>query len=722
MLGLCGIAGLAPTAVAERGAVKFALDISADSVGETPTAGSYTYYVDAALGDDANLGTSEAGAWKTLSRASAALLTPGDRLLLKRGSSWTERLELTVSGISGAPIEVSAYGSGPPPMIRGVSSCVVLAGSYLILRDLAIDDCAWAGVEVSGNENRVESNVITRNVVGVYVRPGAVGTKVLRNELHDNNKMSILTEGGDDDAGAWGIRLDGDRTEVAYNTISGSDAFSYDYGRDGAAVEVYGGRENTIRHNLAVDNDVFTELGNSRSADNTFAYNVVRSSLATSRFLVTRGPKNSFGPVVRTRVYNNFVLLTGQSSEGFVCFAGCGPDILTMHNNVIQAVAKVGFADAPFDEDADVFYGGLRQFQRGASSVVADPAFVDAAAGDLHVLATSPAVDRGVDLGYTLDYDGRPVPQDGNGDGQAQPDAGAFEYVPDTTPPKVTITTDPADTPDPESGWFNLASSGEGGVAIEAAASDPSGVASLSCSVGETTALTAAQASGRFTLQDGFHWIACSATDTRGNTGAGPDSTYMPASFAVDQTPPRLTCLTPSSTTVPSFLLEGAGGDVGAAVTDATSGLARTTVSAHADVSSTGRKSVSLTAWDLAGNQATTTCDYLVGYRFLGFFAPLGRAAYEAGATIPLRFALANAAGESIPDGEAAALAASCTVRISFAGAAHRCASYDPGSDTFRLNLKTSRALAPGSYTLSTRVYVGPDLVTTKDTELLIRD
>ena len=29
-------------------------------------------------------------------------------------------------------------------------------------------------------------------------------------------------------------------TDVSFNTISGSDAFSYDYGRDGAAVEVYG--------------------------------------------------------------------------------------------------------------------------------------------------------------------------------------------------------------------------------------------------------------------------------------------------------------------------------------------------------------------------------------------------------------------------------------------------------------------------------------------------
>ena len=64
----------------------------------------------------------------------------------------------------------------------------------------------------------------------------------------------------------------------------------------------------------------------------------------------------------------------------------------------------------------------------------------------------------------------------------------------------------------------------------------------------------------------------------------------------------------------------------------------------------------------------------------------------------------------------------SCAVRITFAGAARRCASYDAVSDSFRLNLKTSRALAPGSYTLSARVYVGSDLVTTGDAELLIRD
>jgi len=52
------------------------------------------------------------------------------------------------------------------------------------------------------------------------------------------------------DAGAIGIALLGDDNEVAYNTISGSNMCSPFYGRDGTAVEVYGGQRNRIHHNI----------------------------------------------------------------------------------------------------------------------------------------------------------------------------------------------------------------------------------------------------------------------------------------------------------------------------------------------------------------------------------------------------------------------------------------------------------------------------------------
>jgi phosphatidylinositol-3-phosphatase len=168
-------------------------------------------------------------------------------------------------------------------------------------------------------------------------------------------------------------------------------------------------------------------LGNPRSADNTFAYNLVRSGLQSSTFLVTRGGQSSLGPVLGTRVYNNTVYFTGSSSQGFVCYAGCSPDVLSMRNNIIQAVWKVGYADAPLDEDNDVFYRGILQFTKGSHSIVASPQFVNATNQDFHLAAASPAVDRGVEEGYTRDLDYNSVPTDGNGDGLAVPDAGVFE-------------------------------------------------------------------------------------------------------------------------------------------------------------------------------------------------------------------------------------------------------------------------------------------------------
>jgi hypothetical protein len=349
-------------------------------------------------------------------------------VLFKRGGRWSGKLTVKWSGTSANPIIIGAYGSGDLPIIEGSTGCISLTGSYVTIQELLIQNCSWSGIDVYGSNNLIQNTVIKGNVAGIYVRSGASGNRILRNQIVDNNRMSVLTQGGNDDSGAFGILIHGDYTEVAYNTISGSDAFSYDYGRDGAAVEIYGGRNNHIHHNLAIDNDTFSELGNSRSADNTFAYNVVRGSLASATFLVTRGASSSYGPVLRTRLYNNTVLLTGSSSQGVICHAGCGPDILTMRNNIIQAVVKAGYADARFDEDYNLYYGGIVQFTMGPHSLVADPRFVNAAAGDLHLQSSSPAIDRGVSAGYTQDFDGVAVPQDGNRDGTAAPDFGAYEY------------------------------------------------------------------------------------------------------------------------------------------------------------------------------------------------------------------------------------------------------------------------------------------------------
>jgi hypothetical protein len=135
---------------------------------------------------------------------------------------------------------------------------------------------------------------------------------------------------------------------------------------------------------------------------------------------VTRGSGSGYGPVRNTRLFNNDIVLSGANSQGFVCHGGCGPSILTMRNNIVQAVAKAGYADAPFDEDYNLYFGGQTQFALGAHSMVQNPAFVNPG-GDFHLQAGSPAVNRGVAVGYAQDLDHHPVPLGGT------PDLGAYE-------------------------------------------------------------------------------------------------------------------------------------------------------------------------------------------------------------------------------------------------------------------------------------------------------
>jgi hypothetical protein len=384
----------------------------------TPRVSRRSYYVDSVRGDDGNSGTSPERPWRSLEKANSAPLSAGDRLLLRRRGRWTGKLTIDARGSRGARVVVDAYGTGPLPVLEG--GCVTVDGSYVTVRSLQAQNCSYAGIALGGDFDRVEQTVVTNNIAGIQTKESSDGAVIVANTVVDNNRENAT-------AGAFGILLNGTNAEVAHNRIAGSDAFPLIGVHDGAAIEIYRGGGNYIHHNLAVDNAALSELGLSR--DNTFVYNVARSSLDSAHGVVTRGAGDpTYGPVTNTRLYNNTIYLSGANSQGFVCHAGCSADVLTMRNNVVQAVWKAGYADAPFDENDDLFYGGLVQFARGSRSLVANPRFLTPTRGNLHLRRTSPAIDRGVNVGYRRDFDRRRVGVDGNGDGHPAPDIGAFEY------------------------------------------------------------------------------------------------------------------------------------------------------------------------------------------------------------------------------------------------------------------------------------------------------
>lgn len=448
--------------------------LSAIVPGSVAAAGT-TYHVDCSAGNDTASGTSTVTAWRTLSKANTAGLVPGDSLLLKRGCTWTGPLNARWVGTSASPITIGAYGSGALPKIQNGHENVKVTGAWMVIENI------WTRSDVPSRDAgcldqpqgwRVgfrfmagSNNTIVRysradeQYIGILVESGAHHNKILNNSLRDNN---MKDPDPNSDAGAVGISLMGDDNEIAQNDISGSDACSRQWVRDGAAIEVYGGSRNRIHHNVASQNHNFTELGKSSSADNTYAFNRVTSTLTTANFLVTRGSADSYGPIYRTKVYHNTVYLSGSQSYAIQCTGGCNADILTLKGNIVVAQDRVGYADKAFDEANNLYWrpGGSPKvyFPISSSSKKADPTFVNIGVGDLHLQTGSPAIDTGtaeaVSLGYVIDIDSTKVPQG------AAPDMGAYEWMSSPTVGTTLTYVSDSFSRTSSSGWGAVSTGG----------------------------------------------------------------------------------------------------------------------------------------------------------------------------------------------------------------------------------------------------------------------
>ncbi|WP_219825775.1 hypothetical protein [Nonomuraea typhae] len=418
-----------------------AVALAGAGIGATSAAAAAApvYYVDDVNGDDANNGTSAATAWRSLAKASSATLVPGAKLLLKRGGQFPDRLTVAESGTAAAPIVIDAYGTGARPVVKDDGeACVDLAGNYLEVYNLQIGvdgdagRCSWSGIKVRGNDNVVERNLVTGAAAGVFIDAGAKYTAVTANDFVNNNKMSKLTPKEvhpNDDSGAFAVLVHGDDANIAWNTMRGSVAFSYDYDWDGAAVEIFNGSRNRIHHNVSIDNDTFTELGigpGGTADDNVFEYNAVygakgRGGMITRGAVHDNGKPEPNGPVFGTIFRNNSIYLTNAAAEGVVCDAGCTNRHLKLTQNVIYAAKKSGYAESGFtDNTRNVFYGGQYQMPPGTGNKHADPLFDTA--NPLRLKAGSPAVGLGNVKYNDLDLAGAPV----GGNGTIE--AGAYEY------------------------------------------------------------------------------------------------------------------------------------------------------------------------------------------------------------------------------------------------------------------------------------------------------
>ncbi len=391
------------------------------------------YFVDSVGGSDGNPGTSEDKAWRTLAPVRAAKLAPGSVVSFKRGSSWSGKLTLSTSGVAGQPIRFTAYGVGDKPVFSNPGSSdnltqgIVIYADWVIVEDLAVKDVFDAGIVIlSGSDHNIIRDMEITNV-GIGVSIYGQNNLVTGSYVHDLH-MVRNTPGGSDDYGATGVVLSGSYNEISYNQIINCTAPSYDYGTDGGAFEWFGNaHDNYVHHNWASGNDGLFEVGGGSFFNNRMAYNVSFNNKRLAIIDLYGGDYPS--QVDNFRFENNTIGEITDNGLGWklIFFKG-EPTTSTflMRNNVFY-VDGFGLLSnkSGFLHHHNLYYlsgGTMLGFPLATEEWLGDPLFVNLAQRNFRLQSSSPAIDVGLDLGYQLDFDNRPVPVG------AAPDLGAFEF------------------------------------------------------------------------------------------------------------------------------------------------------------------------------------------------------------------------------------------------------------------------------------------------------
>lgn len=220
-----------------------------DTLWHGVSAPSASYYV-SPTGNDHATGTSPAHPWRSLARASAASLKPGDKLLLRGGHVYHGYLTIgkSDSGTSASRVLIGSYGGGRATISSSGSGVVVFDAANITITDLVIVGqqalrSSTAGIQVYSDlsHGRLAHVVIERVDVsgfgygiaigGAHNGAGFRAVWVKQSVLHGNLDAGLATYGPTFNPAApsyanagvhvWRVRAFGNRGDPA-NTATNS--------------------------------------------------------------------------------------------------------------------------------------------------------------------------------------------------------------------------------------------------------------------------------------------------------------------------------------------------------------------------------------------------------------------------------------------------------------------------------------------------------------------
>lgn len=313
-----------------------------------------TYYVSAG-GSNSNAGTSEAAPWLTVGKVNGASLVAGDRVLFRRGDSFTDTFLAPKSGGSNNPIVYGAYGDvGVEP--KFTAAIFMQSKSWIRLHDLRVQgagDHDVQGVAASASGSGVTDLEILRCVLtnlsyGVNA-PNANDArwKILRCHITDiNHDGAQLLGSAHTVAGnvivrtgrvpganpAHGVYAKCSTVKVLRNLI-------WDFDSSGISLR--------YRSALVEDNDIGYGRNASAAAIGWFQYDTVagltrilRNRISAIRAGIYVSPSDTGGNTIESFTVARNTIATTSSGSGDIGFGSDRGGDITLAHNVFLGVSE----------------------------------------------------------------------------------------------------------------------------------------------------------------------------------------------------------------------------------------------------------------------------------------------------------------------------------------------------------------------------------------------
>ena len=430
------------------------------------------YYIDSKNGDDSNDGHSQDKPWQTLLRIDEVQLNPGDTIKFKRGSEFTGPLQINSSGNLQSYIVLTDYGdsqlSAPAftnpvfkPEENNFGNCIRLKGSFILVENLYFHHTVAQLPQTAGGfttmwelgaiyiDKDAQHCIVRSNELydcGVGIKSYGQYAVIEKNYIHDCNR--VLKEWGWGPIGIW---LGADYQEVRYNRIFNYRAVdpritwgpdSYGGGADGGAIEIDDARipksNISIHHNYTRDCQGFLEV----------TWTDVQQNPSYTNFKIHHNISDDYQQFVALWRGANFRIENNTIIRRKINVNDWGVFNITQHNAknlirnnivvvekdiVVFNVGNKGIAQPANIIENNLYYAASGELKMGyeepgARAIFGNPLFINYQnsdePNDFSILKESPAIDKGLDLGYQIDFINTKIPK-----GEV-PDIGAFEYKP----------------------------------------------------------------------------------------------------------------------------------------------------------------------------------------------------------------------------------------------------------------------------------------------------